>query len=107
MKTRKLLGTVGLWLVAVCAYGQQVQLDTLRVQYVDFQGKKQCGELICNKVIASDLREIFEELYKAKYPIEPIRSTTPVSDARKTAPCSFSLRQASPMWTVARSSNTR
>ena len=66
MKTRKLLGIVGLWLVAVCAYGQQVQLDTLRVQYVDFQGKKQCGELICNKVIASDLREIFEELYKAR-----------------------------------------
>ncbi len=77
MKTRKLLGTVGLWLVAVCAYGQQVQLDTLRVQYVDFQGKKQYGELICNKVIASDLREIFEELYNAKYPIERIR---PISE---------------------------
>ena len=77
MKTRKLLGIVGLWLVTVCAYGQQVQLDTLRVQYVDFQGKKQCGELICNKVIASDLREIFEELYKAKYPIERIR---PISE---------------------------
>ena len=77
MKTRKLLGTVGLWLVAVCAYGQQVQLDTLRVQYVDFQGKNQYGLLVCNKLIASDLREIFEELYMAKYPIERIR---PISE---------------------------
>ena len=77
MKMKKLLGIVGLWLVTVCVYGQQVQLDTLRVQYVDFQGKKQCGELICNKVIANDLREIFEELYKAKYPIERIR---PISE---------------------------
>ena len=63
--------------MTVCACGQQVQLDTLRVQYVDFQVKKQCGELICNKVIASDLREIFEELYNAKYPIERIR---PISE---------------------------
>ena len=45
----EMLGIVGLWLVTVCAYGQQVQLDTLRVQYVDFQGKNQCGELICNR----------------------------------------------------------
>ena len=53
---KKLLGIVGLWLMAVCAYGQQVQLDTLKVQYVDFQGKTQCGELICNKLITSDLQ---------------------------------------------------
>ena len=77
MKMRKLLGIVGLWLMTVCAYGQQVQLDTLRVQYVDFQGKNQCGLLVCNKLIASDLKEIFEELYKAKYPIERIR---PISE---------------------------
>ena len=60
MKMKKLLGIVGLWLMAVCAYGQQAQLDTL-----------------CNKLIASDLQEIFEELYKAKYPIERIR---PISE---------------------------
>lgn len=74
---KKLLGIVLLLLMTVGCYGQQVQLDTLKVQYVDFQGKSQRGELICNKLITNDLKEIFEELYKAKYPIERIR---PISE---------------------------
>ena len=54
-----------------------VVLDTLKVLHVDFEGKTQQGVLICNKDIAKDLREIFTELYKAKYPIERIR---PISE---------------------------
>ena len=54
-----------------------VELDTLQVQHVDCNGRTQQGILICNKAIAQDLREIFAELYKAKYPIERIR---PISE---------------------------
>ena len=54
-----------------------VVLDTLTVPYVDFEGRTQQGMLICNKAITKDLREIFDELYKAKYPIERIR---PISE---------------------------
>ena len=54
-----------------------VELDTLQVQHVDVNGRTQQGILICNKAIAQDLREIFAELYKAKYPIERIR---PISE---------------------------
>ena len=54
-----------------------VVLDTLQVKYIDFEGRTQQGVMICNKAIAKDLREIFAELYKAKYPIERIR---PISE---------------------------
>ena len=54
-----------------------VKLDTLSVKYIDFEGKTQQGDLICNKTISKDLRDIFAELYKAKYPIERIR---PISE---------------------------
>ncbi len=54
-----------------------VQLDTLSVQHVDFQGKTQQGMLVCNKTISKDLQEIFAELYRQKYPIERIQ---PISD---------------------------
>ena len=54
-----------------------VELDTLNVKYVDGEGKTRDGVLICNKLISRDLREIFEELYHQRYPIERIR---PISD---------------------------
>ena len=54
-----------------------VVLDTLTVKYIDFEGRTQQGVLVCNKTITKDLREIFAELYKAKYPIERIR---PISE---------------------------
>ena len=71
--------TIGFWLLAVGAYAQPkgVELDTLKVQHIDFQGQPQQGIIICNKKISNDLREIFAELYKAKYPIERIR---PISE---------------------------
>ena len=54
-----------------------VVLDTLQLKYIDFEGQTQQGVMICNKAISKDLREIFAELYKAKYPIERIR---PISE---------------------------
>ena len=73
----------GFWLLAVTtavAQPQGVTIDTLQVQHVDFQGKTQQGILICNKTISKDLREIFAELYKAKYPIERIRPISEYND---------------------------
>ena len=49
------------------------ELRYLRFSHYDLQGKEYIGELICNKKIASDLKEIFKELYKQKYPIERMR----------------------------------
>lgn len=54
----------------------QVSYDDLRylkVLYYDFNGEVQEGELICNRSIAEDLREIFYELYLNEYQIESIR----------------------------------
>ena len=48
-------------------------LRYLTVQYVDFNGATQQGELVCNKAIAQDLLEIFQALYEASYPIQSIR----------------------------------
>ena len=48
-------------------------LRHVRVLHVDAQGKTHKGELVCNKVIAQDLVEIFRRLYQARYPIEKIR----------------------------------
>lgn len=54
----------------------QVSYDDLRylkVLYYNFNGEVQEGELICNRSIAEDLREIFYELYLNEYQIESIR----------------------------------
>lgn len=53
-----------------------VAITTLRyckVLYIDFNGDKQSGELICNKSIADDVMEIFSSLYDNGYQIESIR----------------------------------
>ena len=69
-------------LVAVGATAQPagVQLDTLTVKHIDFQGRTQEGIIICNHIIADDLRAIFEQLYKEKYPIERIRPISEYGD---------------------------
>ena len=46
------------------------ELRYLRLSHYTVDGKTKVGELICNKLIASDLKEIFQELYKRHYPIE-------------------------------------
>ena len=48
-------------------------LRYLRLSHVDFDGKEQVGELVCNKAIADDLLAIFRDLYQARYPIRSIR----------------------------------
>ena len=55
----------------------QVVLDTLSVLHGDFEGATHDGVIVCNKAISADLRDIFAELYRQKYPIERIR---PISD---------------------------
>ena len=49
------------------------ELRYLRLSHYDGAGKERVGELVCNKVIANDLKEIFQELYRQKYPIERIQ----------------------------------
>ncbi len=45
-------------------------LRYLKLLHYDIDGNIHLGELICHKSIATDLVEIFRELYKARYPIE-------------------------------------
>lgn len=49
------------------------ELRYLRVLHYDAEGKVHEGELVCNKLIASDLIDIFRKLYEARYPIERMR----------------------------------
>lgn len=46
------------------------ELRYLRILHRNSEGVIMLGELICNKTIASDLLEIFKELFNAGYPIE-------------------------------------
>lgn len=46
------------------------ELRYLRLSHYDGNGNEKVGELVCNKLIANDLKEIFQELYRQKYPIE-------------------------------------
>ena len=47
-------------------------LRYLQVLHYDAEGRVKKGELICNKMIADDLLDIFQKLYEAHYPIEQI-----------------------------------
>lgn len=52
-----------------------ITYDDLRyvgVKYKNFEEKECFGEIICNKVIAQDLVEIFYELYKNEYQLERV-----------------------------------
>lgn len=53
-------------------YIKREMLRYLRILHVDYEGKVRVGEMVCNKAIADDLREIFFILYMNKYPIEHI-----------------------------------
>lgn len=48
-------------------------LAYVQVLHYDFNGEVKVGELVCNRQIADDLVEIFEELYRNEYQIEKIR----------------------------------
>ena len=89
-----------LWVVSLNANGQTFTIDTisdavflrmqgksyknnctvdrselryLRLSHYDENGEEHIGEIVCNKKISNDLKEIFQELYKQKYPIERMR----------------------------------
>lgn len=49
---------------------KRADLRYLKVLHRNMEGKAQCGELVCNKAIASDLLDIFKKLYEANYVIE-------------------------------------
>lgn len=51
----------------------RTELRYIRVLHYGFDGKVKSGELVCHQDIADDLIEIFQELYKAHYPIERIQ----------------------------------
>ena len=46
------------------------ELRYLKVLHYNLKGEICLGELVCNKAISNDLIEIFQALYKARYPIE-------------------------------------
>lgn len=48
-------------------------LRYLQILHVDAKGHTHQGEMVCNKAIAEDVLEIFQELYRQKYPIERMR----------------------------------
>ena len=59
-----------------CPEDAEIKLDDLRylkLSYIDFEGRPQVGEMVCNKAISDDLVTIFRELYEARYPIKSIR----------------------------------
>lgn len=45
------------------------ELRYLRVLHHDFEGRILIGEIVCNRLIAEDLMEIFRTLYRHAYPI--------------------------------------
>ncbi len=47
-------------------------LRYLTILHKDLKGRTLKGEMVCNELIAEDLRVIFLELYKAGYPIEKV-----------------------------------
>ena len=49
------------------------ELRYLRLSHFDVNGQEHIGELVCNRLIADDLKEIFQELYRHKYPIGRMR----------------------------------
>lgn len=49
------------------------ELRYIHILHMGFDGQTHEGELVVNQSIADDVLEIFEELYKADYPIEKVR----------------------------------
>ena len=80
----KRMTVIFLWcffaLFSVSAQPAGVVLDTLSVKHIDGNGVTHEGTIVCNKNIAGDLRDIFAELYRAKYPIERIRPISEYDD---------------------------
>lgn len=48
-------------------------LRYLQLLHYNYNGQIVCGEMVCNKAIANDVKEAFKELFQAKYQIERMR----------------------------------
>ena len=48
-------------------------LAYLKITYFDFDGKSHTGEMIVHQKVAKEVLEIFQELYRAKFPIEKMK----------------------------------
>lgn len=57
---------------AACPVRRQ-DLRHLKLLHVDLEGHVRHGEMVCNKAIANDVLEIFEQLYEHRYPIASVR----------------------------------
>ncbi len=49
------------------------ELSYLTLSYYDFDGNTHVGEMIVNKEVASEVVDIFKEIYEKKYPIDKIK----------------------------------
>jgi hypothetical protein len=58
-------------------------LSWLRLTFRGFDGARHTGELLVNRSVATDLVQVFHDLYAARFPIEEMRVTT---KAEQTAP---------------------
>lgn len=51
----------------------RTSLRYVKVLHYDGEGRVRMGELVCNRLIAQDLVDIFHELYRHRYPIQSMR----------------------------------
>lgn len=85
------------------------ELRYLRMLHRGIDGTTRKGEMVCNKAIASDLVDIFLELYKANYKIENMRlvddygADDEVSMSHNNTSC-FNYRQTSAHKTLSKHS---
>ena len=49
------------------------ELSLINVYYLGYDSLVHRGQLVCHKSVANELKEIFIELYKIKFPIESVR----------------------------------
>jgi hypothetical protein len=49
------------------------QLRHITLLHYDLEGRVRQGEIVCNRLIANDLLNIFRLLYEQRYPIESVR----------------------------------
>ena len=48
-------------------------LRYLRLDYMDFQGRHQVGEMIVHRTVSAEVKQIFDRLYHSKYPIRQMK----------------------------------
>ncbi len=49
------------------------ELRYIHILHKDLNGRTKSGEIICSRLIADDLLDIFKKLYEAGYPVESVR----------------------------------